>query len=193
MWIIVGLGNPGAAYADSRHNVGFITVDALAQRWRIALHLQGSSRVGSGVVARQPAVLVEPQTYMNRSGEALAEMNVAATDGHMLVVYDDLDLPTGHLRIRQRGGSGGHRGVTSIIERCGGEFVRVRVGIGRPPTAVGVSDHVLTQPTADEHAALRESIERACAAIECIIEDGIATAMNRFNVRPAPAANGSES
>jgi PTH1 family peptidyl-tRNA hydrolase len=193
MWVIVGLGNPGASYADSRHNVGFTTVDALARRWRIVLNPHGSARVGSGIVAGQPAVLVEPQTYMNRSGEALAELDVSAPDDHMLVVHDDLDLPAGNLRIRQHGGSGGHRGVASIVERYGMEFVRVRVGIGRPPAGVVVSDHVLNPPAADEQAVLQESIARACAAIESVLGDGLATAMNRFNVRLVPAANGSQS
>lgn len=186
MWIIVGLGNPGAAYARSRHNIGFNVVDALADRWQIALDSHGAVRVGRGHLAGQPAMLVEPQTYMNRSGEALEAIGPIGEDP-VAVIYDDLDLPVGQLRIRPRGSSGGHRGVASIAERIGEEFVRVRVGIGRPPSGLAAVDHVLTPPAVEEESVLHAAVERACDAVECLLADGSEVAMNRFNAAPPPA------
>jgi PTH1 family peptidyl-tRNA hydrolase len=182
MWIVVGLGNPGAEYAHSRHNVGFMVVERVAQRWNVGLQPTGALRVGGGSIAGHAVRLVEPQMFMNRSGAALAQLALAADDTFM-VVHDDLDLPLGQLRVRRSGGSAGHRGIASIVERFGPEFVRVRVGIGRPAESDEVSEFVLRAQTASELAALQDDVERAADAVECVIAHGPETAMNRFNVR----------
>ena len=182
MWIVVGLGNPGAEHAYSRHNVGFMVVERVAQRWKIALQPAGELWVGGGSVAGHAVRLVEPHMFMNRSGAALAQLSPAADD-RLMVVHDDLDLPPGQLRVRRRGGSAGHRGVASIVDRFGPEFVRVRVGIGRPAEGDEVSDFVLRALTASELAAMQDDVERAGDAVECVIVHGPETAMNRFNVR----------
>jgi PTH1 family peptidyl-tRNA hydrolase len=187
MWVIVGLGNPGVEYAQTRHNVGFMVVETLAHRAGIALRSCGAElRLGRARVGDQAVLLVEPQTFMNRSGEALARCPMDAEDA-LLVVYDDLDLPSGQIRVRLRGGSAGHRGMESIVQRIGPEFARVRVGIGRPPAVVDAADHVLAPLAGAELTALRADVERASDAVECVVRDGVQTAMNRFNMRPVPA------
>jgi peptidyl-tRNA hydrolase, PTH1 family len=185
MWAVVGLGNPGAEYARSRHNVGFMVVKMLAERWRVPLKDGATLRYGHGSVSGRSTLLVQPQTFMNRSGEVILALGLSPDD-IMVIVYDDLDLPVGQLRIRPRGGSGGHRGVASIVERCGGEFVRVRVGIGRPPADIDPAEHVLAPLSEPEWSTLRDSAARASDAVECILAEGPAAAMNRFNVRPNP-------
>jgi PTH1 family peptidyl-tRNA hydrolase len=186
MWVIVGLGNPGAEYAQSRHNVGFMVVETIARRWNIAWRHAGAAlRVGNGEVAGHPVLLVEPQTYMNRSGEALTQYPRAADD-ELVVVYDDLDLPSGRIRVRQRGGSAGHRGVASMLEYLGDEFARVRVGIGRPPEGDDPSDYVLAPLSGAELTALRAAVERASDAVECVVSQGPRAAMDRFNLRVQP-------
>jgi PTH1 family peptidyl-tRNA hydrolase len=186
MWILVGLGNPGAEYATSRHNAGFMVVDTLAARWRVPLSVHAGVRSGHGVVAGQPALLIEPQTFMNRSGDAVAAF-LPAVDDRLVVIYDDLDLPSGRLRIRPRGGSGGHRGVASIVERVGQDFARVRVGIGRPPAGSDAVGHVLDPLPADELAGFRAAVARAADAVEYLIGSGIEAAMNRFNTGTTPS------
>ena len=186
MWVIVGLGNPGAQYVQTRHNVGFMVVETVARRWSIALHDAGPAlRVGRGRVAGQPVLLAEPQTFMNRSGETLAQYPREADDS-LMVVHDDIDLTAGQLRIRARGSSGGHRGVASIIEHFGPDFARVRVGIGRPPLAGDAADHVLGPLSPAERSALRADVERASDAVECLVREGTDAAMNRFNTRVLP-------
>jgi len=180
MWVIVGLGNPGPAYAETRHNIGFMVTEVIATRWNIALESRPDARIGRGRVADRPAILVQPQTFMNRSGEVVASLEPDTARG-VIAVYDDLDLPTGSLRVRARGGSGGHRGVASLVQQLGSDFTRVRVGIGRPPVATSVSDYVLGLPTESEARALRTAAAAAADAIECIVADGVTAAMNRFN------------
>src|SRR5512134_968233 len=169
MWVIVGLGNPGADYAHTRHNAGFMVVETIARRWSIALRDDGAAlRLGFGRVAGQSVLLAEPRMFMNLSGEALAHCQRQADDP-LLVVYDDLDLPPGQIRVRRRGGSGGHRGVASIVAHHGDEFVRVRVGVGRPPAGRDAAGHVLAPLSAAELAAMRADIERASDAVECVV------------------------
>jgi PTH1 family peptidyl-tRNA hydrolase len=185
MWIIVGLGNPGAAYAHSRHNIGFMVVETLALRWGIVWDAaDGALRIGRGSVGGRPIVLAEPQAFMNRSGEALAGLPLEADDA-LVVVHDDVDLPAGRLRLRARGGSAGHRGVASLAERFGSEFARLRVGIGRPPEGQEVAEYVLVPLSRSESDSIRAGVERAADAMECIVTDGLEAAMNRFNA-PAP-------
>jgi len=186
MWIIVGLGNPGTAYAQTRHNIGFMVVETVARRWRIALHSENPALwVGDGYLADRPVRLAEPRTFMNRSGEALARLALDADDA-LLVVYDDLDLPAGQLRVRRRGGSAGHRGVASIATHFGDEFARVRVGIGRPPNGHDPAEFVLTPLSASELAEISLTVERAGDAVECVVREGADAAMGRFNRREIP-------
>jgi PTH1 family peptidyl-tRNA hydrolase len=186
-WIIAGLGNPGPVYAETRHNVGFMVVEKLAERWAIALERRNSVvRCGRGIVNGKAVVLAQPQLYMNRSGEALAQLPIGS-DSSMIVVSDDLDIPADQVRIRPRGGSGGHRGLASIIERFGGNFTRVRVGIGRP-VAGDPAEYVLAPLGPDELVVLRDQVERASDAIECIMEHGTDRAMSEFNGRPPSGA-----
>lgn len=185
MMIFAGLGNPGEQYARTRHNIGFMVVDTLAVRlglaWRRAgwpgLYCRGDFE-GRGLA------LIKPATYMNRSGLAVAaaarEWRVSA--GDIVAVHDDLDLPPGRLRVRYQGGSGGHRGVASIIAELAGEgFGRVRIGIGRPPVGVPVDYHVLAPLTAEEINALSPVLDAAAEALLVILIEGYEAAMRRFN------------
>lgn len=183
MRVVVGLGNPGSRYAATRHNLGFMIVDRLASRWGAFLDFaRPDLRIGVASVAGRPTMLVQPQRYMNGSGEALTSLPALQAED-LIVVYDDLDLPVGRLRLRRDGGAGGHRGVASLISIYGPVFDRVKVGIGRPPLDVDVADYVLEPMTPDELQEFEEPIQRASDAVECIIADGIEGAMNRFNVR----------
>lgn len=184
MWMVVGLGNPGSTYARTRHNVGFMVVDRLADRWGLVFESDGRARRARGGYADQPVQLVEPLVYMNRSGEVLEDLT---PEDHVVAVFDDLDLPVGRLRIRPRGGTGGHRGLASMVTRLGETFTRVRVGVGRPPLGVSAADYVLAPLDDADRRALAGAAERACQAIECLITEGPAAAMNRFNSTPPTA------
>ncbi len=183
--VVVGLGNPGAQYETTRHNVGFMVVDALAARlksgvWRRA----GRSLVDEALLEGRRLLLAKPQTFMNRSGKAVEELLAVeeAPCPRLLVVHDDLDLPLGRLRIRDGGGHGGHNGLRSILEILGtGAFVRLKVGIGRPAEGEGVTEHVLSPFEAGEQAVLPGVLLRATDAVESIILEGPERAMNRFN------------
>lgn len=185
--LVVGLGNPGPEYADTRHNVGFRIVEALARRHGIGLDdPRHAGRLGAGEVRGRRVGVFEPLTFMNRSGPAVAEV-LAAFPGldprrDCIVVSDDLDLPTGRIRLRVRGGAGGHRGLGSLIEAIGTmELPRLRFGVGRPPDGVEVVDHVLTAFDGEEQRALAEQIDTAVDALECFVADGIDAAMDRYN------------
>lgn len=189
MWVVIGLGNPGPRYANTRHNAGFHVVDLLAHRWRIDMHLDEAARLrrGRGSIGAQVVTLLQPWAYMNRSGEVVTD--VVTPDDQLVAVFDDLDLPEGALRVRAQGGAGGHRGVASLLEQLGDRFVRVRVGIGRPPAGEDPAAYVLEPLSASAAAVQADTVARAADAVECLITDGLATAMNRFNVRPpAPAS-----
>lgn len=191
--LVVGLGNPGEQYAHNRHNVGYWTINRLARRHGIAFDVRTASYfLGEGVIAGRPVALAKPRTYMNRSGDAvwnLVKRLKLDDPSELLVVYDELDLPVGKVRIRTKGGPGGQKGVAHIIERLGtNEFPRVRIGIGRPvvdgqPTwdPDAVASYVLSDPPPDERALLDDAVARAVEAIEVAIAEGIEAAMNRFN------------
>ena len=184
MKVIVGLGNPGREYSATRHNVGFMVVDELARRWGVSdwrrrHEAEVAEYRGAGAV-----LLVKPQTYMNLSGRAVGEIarwyKLAAED--IIVVFDDLDLPVGRLRLRMKGSSGGHRGIESILAHLGADtFARVRVGIGRPPQGWATADYVLSKFTPDEAPLIEQAIVRAADAVETILKDGLNKAMNAFN------------
>ena len=183
MKLVVGLGNPGRSYASDRHNIGFRCVSRFAKKHGIAIRKRrAKAKLGTGEVDGVRVAVAKPQTYVNLSGQAVErlvnELGVAVSD--VLVVYDDLDLPLGRLRVRERGGSGGHKGVRSIIECLGDQgFSRIRVGIGRPDG--DVVPYVLSQFAADEKEIVTEVVERVVDAIDCIVTQGIELAMNRYN------------
>ena len=189
MKLLAGLGNPGKKYEGTRHNVGFRVIDRLAERHEAklarrkfkSLLWQGPLRSGNDEAS---ALLLKPQTFMNRSGSAVAEAAdyYEISTGDIVVVHDDLDLPFGKLRVRERGGDSGQRGVGSIIEILGDDqFVRIRIGVGRPPDHVPPEDFVLQAFLPGEARQLPEILDRAADALETIIFEGSIPAMNRFN------------
>jgi len=187
MRLIVGLGNPGREYRDTRHNVGFRVVDEIARRHNLTLGM-APSQVPDAFVAKRyganPLLLAKPLTFMNRSGDAVAALaryyDIAA--GDLLVVVDEVALPFGRLRARARGSAGGHNGLKSIVDRLGTtEFPRLRLGVGRGDARRDLADHVLSTFEADERSALEEFITRAADAAEMFAVDGIGTVMNAYN------------
>ena len=183
--IIVGLGNPGSKYEGTRHNVGFWCIDRLAER-----HPNGSTRsyrlvhMSEQVINDHRVVLAKPRTYVNESGRAVTSLftRFRATAGNLIVVYDEMALPSGKVRVRARGGDGGHNGMKSIIGAVGTqEFVRIRIGIGRPEGQVGDIEHVLSRPSEVERRAIDEGIDRATEAIVMTLSDGVERAMNVYN------------
>ena len=187
--LVVGLGNPGTEYADHRHNLGFRVVDALAQAHGLsfARRKEVQAQVAKGIVAMRPVLLAKPRTFMNLSGRAVGRLRRAyeVPAEQILVVYDDLDLPLGHLRMRPGGGSGGHQGMRSVIDSLGTQaFPRLRVGVDRPPGGMDPAEYVL-QPFAEEEIALlSHCLDQAVAAVECWLAEGIVAAMDRFNRPP---------
>jgi PTH1 family peptidyl-tRNA hydrolase len=183
--LIAGLGNPGIGYERTRHNLGFFIIDRLAQKNEVAVHRSlCDALVGEWCCNGDHVVLAKPQIFMNRSGAAieglLRHFGGGAED--LVVVYDDLDLPFGRIRIRPKGGAGGHRGVASIIESlAGAPFSRVRVGIGRPPEGMDPTDFVLQPFSSEEMAQLGDVVDRAAEAVGCLLRDGLQRAMELFN------------
>lgn len=188
MIIIVGLGNPGSSYATTRHNMGFMAIDWLAARWQVeAFRAEQQALVAKYRHAAGPVLLVKPQTFMNRSGVAVAALLswYKADAAEMIVIYDDVDLPAGHIRLRPRGGNGGHRGMASIMAACGrDDFRRVRIGVGRPPAGRDTADYVLARIASAEWPPLEQALTTAAAAVDCILDEGMASAMNKYNRQP---------
>jgi PTH1 family peptidyl-tRNA hydrolase len=188
--LVVGLGNPGPRYARTRHNVGFRIADCFARGHEIHFSEERFSGVfGSGRVAEIEVALLKPLTFMNRSGssvgDAVAALPVGDPSDDLLVIYDDLDLPFGRVRVRPAGGAGGHRGLEDVIERLGtGRFARLRFGLGRPPEGEDPVKYVLTPFSPVEEDALVARIADAARAVACVIEDGVVAAMDRFNAPP---------
>lgn len=183
--LIVGLGNPGRKYAGHRHNVGFQCLDHLAEAWGLSFsRRKHKALLAQGQIAGLKAILAKPQTFMNLSGQAVERMAhfYKVPPENILVIYDDLDLPVGRIRLRPEGGSGGHKGMKSIIEHLGSNgFPRLRVGIGRPTHGDPV-DYVLGDFTLDEQIAIDDAYERVVSAVELWLAEGIAAAMNRYNL-----------
>ena len=188
--IIVGLGNPGARYAGTRHNVGFACIDHLAQRWSVPLtDRRQHAALGQGEVTGTPVVLAKPRTYMNNSGVAirylLARFHAHPSD--LTIIYDEMDLPLGIIRLRPRGGTAGHQGMSSIVNVLGSNrFPRIRVGIGKPERADDWVSYVLDPFSPDETPVVREVVERVADSIDSLLREGIDRAMNRFNTVPDP-------
>ena len=182
--LIVGLGNPGRAHAFNRHNVGFMAVDKLALRAGIELRrVQSKAIIGSGRLADRPVILAKPQTFMNLSGEAVGALAgyYRIPPAAILVVYDELDIPFGVIRLREKGGAGGHNGMRSLIQHLGNEFPRLRLGIGRPPGRMDAAAFVLQDFGRDELPLVSEMLTTAGEAIESFVRHGINLTMTRFN------------
>jgi peptidyl-tRNA hydrolase, PTH1 family len=190
--LIVGLGNPGPEHAGNRHNVGFWCLNKIAKKSGLSFSRRGRlASIAEGTIGGRSVVLAKPQTFVNRSGDAVGDLlrRRRIPPENLLVVYDELDLPLGALRIRERGSHGGQNGMKSIIAAAGTQdFPRVRIGIGRPvvngePTRdpEHVADYVLSNPSPNERRVLEETVERAAEAIEATISEGIVGAMARFN------------
>ena len=185
MKIIAGLGNPGAEYAHTKHNVGFMLVDVLAEKLGAASWKEDFFSALTEVrIGGEKVFLVKPLTYMNNSGEALGSMlsyyKLDVDD--LVVVHDDMDIPAGMVRIRRKGSSGGHNGIKSIIAHVGSEdFARVRIGIGRPPAGWTVIHHVLAPFSTEDAPKIRAAIDYLLPAVESIVTDGVDFAMNRYN------------
>ena len=190
MWVLVGLGNPGKKYAKSRHNVGFVLIQRLADKNNVKLKKRRySAKAAQAEMANGPALLVKPWTYMNRSGVAVKGIieRTGVNMDRLLVVYDDLDIPLGEIRIRKAGGPGTHKGMASIIQEIEStEFPRIRIGIGPLPPGVDATDYVLDGFQKEENPTLEGCLTTAEEAVDLIMMSGIDDAMNRFNRRAAP-------
>ncbi|MED0981966.1 aminoacyl-tRNA hydrolase [Bacillus paramycoides] len=185
MKLIVGLGNPGREYELTRHNIGFMAIDELAKRWDISLNEQKFKGLfGAGFVNGEKVILLKPLTYMNLSGESIRPLmdyyKIDVED--FIVMYDDLDIPVGKLRLRMKGSAGGHNGVKSTISHLGTqEFQRIRMGIDRPKNGMKVVDYVLGRFTSEETSGVNQSIEKAADACEEWLNKPFLQIMNTFN------------
>jgi peptidyl-tRNA hydrolase, PTH1 family len=184
--LLVGLGNPGKAYAQTRHNVGMWAIERAAARWSIRLSPRGTAQRGSGRLGGELIELAGLLDWMNVTGPPLKGLfrEFELTPNELIVIHDDLDLEPGRLRIKLSGGHGGHNGIKSIIEALGTpEFIRLKIGIGRPAPGQNSADYVLERVTQDEMAIIEPCLGRAVDALECLIHRGADAAMNQFNIR----------
>jgi len=182
--LLVGLGNPGKEHRHNRHNVGFMAIDALAAKHGLTLgRVQNKAIVGDGRVAGRSVIMIKPQTFMNRSGDAVGPLAryYRVAPEHILVIYDDIDLPPGTVRLREKGGSGGHNGMKSIIQHLGQDFPRLRLGVGRPSGRMPPAAYVLQDFGRDEQEVLEAMMGQAMQAVETYLVDGIELAMSRHN------------
>ncbi len=186
MRIIVGLGNPGKEYAYTRHNIGFLLLDHLAEKWNIKIDkIKFKSLCGEGFYQGEKVLLIKPQTFMNLSGEAVLDATqfykVPTED--ILVIYDDMDIEPGRLRLRLNGSSGGHKGMESIIYLLKSQdFPRLRIGIGKPAPQMATVGHVLGKFTETEEKVFSEAVKRGAEAVEMALDEGVEKAMNKVNI-----------
>jgi PTH1 family peptidyl-tRNA hydrolase len=183
-YLIAGLGNPGRKYKNNRHNIGFKVANKLAERHGISMaRLEMRAIVGKGVIRNRQVILAKPQTYMNESGQAIGRLlnYYDVPLANLMVIYDEIDLPLGTLRLRENGGSGGHNGMKSIIAHVGNDFPRLRLGVGRPPGRMDAAAYVLRDFQGDEIMLAEEMIGAAADAVESYLVDGIELAMTRHN------------
>jgi PTH1 family peptidyl-tRNA hydrolase len=184
-WLVIGLGNPGRKYRPTKHNVGFRIVDRFAEKKGIRLKRRlGKVQIGEGRVGAERVVIAKPLTYMNRSGAVVRKLikELGIPLDHLVVVHDDLDLASGRIKIKEGGGHGGHKGVSSIIEQVGStDFLRVKVGIDKPQTPEEGADYVLTPFDNEQIPLVDESMKQASEAIEAIVVSGKAKAMSMYN------------
>lgn len=185
IWTLVGLGNPGPQYEHTRHNVGFELIDMLSARWRLPIDHKGASMLfGSGDFCDQPVLLVKPMTYMNRSGEVIRRLllDPAVSLERMLIIFDDLHLPLGRIRLRPKGSHGGHNGLRSIIASVQTtEIPRLRIGIDAPEDPEDWADYVLNPFTSREREIMNDTLITGIDVVETLFRDGFETAMGRFN------------
>ncbi|MDI6600394.1 MAG: aminoacyl-tRNA hydrolase [Thermoanaerobacteraceae bacterium] len=182
MRIVVGIGNPGREYAMTRHNIGFMVVDELTARYNVSFKEKFKGLIGETIIGNEKVLLVKPLTYVNNSGHCVLDTvsfyKLSPQD--IIVICDDINLPLGKIRIRKKGSDGGHNGMKSIIYNINSEdFPRVRIGIDSPQ--YDMVSHVLGRFTEEEMAVMKDSIKKAADSVECIVKDGIDTAMNRYN------------
>lgn len=185
-WLIVGLGNPGGKYEETRHNVGFMVADELGERGKFSIQkVKYHALTNTATIGGQGALVMKPTTYMNLSGEAVGEAVrfYKIPPDHVLVISDDVDLPLGKLRIRTNGSAGGHNGLKSIIQHLGSDqFPRLKVGVGgKPHPDYDMADWVLSKFQGEDKKLIDETVKRAADAVECFLKDGPQKAMNRFN------------
>lgn len=184
-YLIVGLGNPGREYRNTRHNIGFLAIDALARSLNVTLgKVQSKALVGQGKIGVSKVILVKPQTYMNLSGQAVSGLLnfYKISTEHLIVIHDDIDLPFGTIRIRPGGGSAGQKGVNSIIEKVGTqEFARMRLGVGRPPGQMDAAAYVLQPFTKEDEEFLVNFMAKAAEAAGEFVNNGLNAAMNKYN------------
>lgn len=197
MYIIVGLGNPEKKYINTRHNIGFDVIDAIAEKNDIVVgEKKHKAVIGKGIVAGQKAVLVKPLTYMNLSGESVRsviDFYKVDEKSELIVISDDVSLDMGQIRIRKRGSDGGHNGLKNIIMNLGhDEFIRVRMGVGEKPPRMDLADYVLGHFSAEEREVMNEGARTATLAIEKVIAEGPDAAMNKYNARKKPSKKDSE-
>ncbi len=189
MYLVVGLGNPAGEYKGTRHNIGFEVADRLAARHNTRIRRRAYRALTASIkVGRTEVLLMKPQTYMNASGLSVAAAcSELAIDGDtVVVVHDDTDLETGRIRVRMGGGSAGHKGIVSIIEETGGpNFLRVRLGVGRPAAGTEFTDYVLERFEHDQHELVGAMTERGADAVAAVITEGLESAMRTFNAAPA--------
>ena len=186
MYIVVGLGNPTRQYEGTKHNVGFDTIDFLVDEYRVpSSGVKHKSMYGTGVIAGQKVILAKPLTYMNLSGESVAELvNYYKIDPEeeLVVIYDDINLAPGYIRVRKKGSAGGHNGIKNIIAQLGSDkFKRIRVGVGEKPKNWDLADYVLSPFSKEERTQVDEAIRHAADALEMILQDDIDSAMNKYN------------
>ncbi|AWE09187.1 aminoacyl-tRNA hydrolase [Lysinibacillus sp. 2017] len=185
MKLIIGLGNPGKPYEHTRHNVGFDVIDELANKWNAPLNQSKFNGMYASVHRPEgKVILLKPLTYMNLSGESVRPVmdyfDIDVED--IIVIYDDLDLETGKLRLRGKGSAGGHNGIKSLIQHLGTqEFNRIRVGVNRPPAGMQVADYVLSKFSKDDRVVVNEAISKSCDAVEMALSKPFSEVMNHFN------------
>ncbi len=195
MRLIVGLGNPGREYEQTPHNMGFMAMDVLAARAGIRItRPEAKSLVGIGEIAREPVILAKPQTMMNLSGVAVRTLieKRQCDPAEMIVLVDEVDLPWGFVRIRERGSAGTHNGMKSVVKAVGTGFIRVRMGVGPEKVWGDLKDYVLQPMGPGEREIATQTIADAADAVEVILRDGVSRAMSRFNRRVPPAKELSE-
>ena len=190
MYIITGLGNPGSKYAHTRHNVGFDAIDKLAEKYQIRIDTKKfKGEYGMGYIEGQKVILLKPQTYMNLSGECLQEMISyfkIDPEEELIVLFDDISLNPGLIRIRKKGSAGGHNGIKNIILHCGTQnFKRVKIGVGEKPKNWDLADYVLSRFPDEERTLVEEAIEHTADAVKMMLMDEVEAAMNKYN-RKAP-------
>lgn len=184
-WLIAGLGNPGRKYAKTRHNMGFMAIDRLSEKFAVRIDEKGfDNQYGKGIIEEIQVILTKPMAYMNRSGPPIVQLTryFKLNSDRILVIHDDIDIQSGKIKVKMKGGHGGHNGLKSIIDAVGsGNFPRIRIGIGRPPADMDPADYVLDKISIQEEEGMEQALNTAVDAAVMILTHGIRTSMNRFN------------